>query len=162
MARRSTITIFALIKWFKNYYVSLEKDVLPFPCKLVGFTQKNGETFVKIEFSGQINTIEIEIKKIIKENLFEHFSPQDKKLMFQAFYKNEEQFQLTDHYYCRETKAEMVILTETLTGNKLTLPASAISDSNKFDEQVTKKDLKRISYISGVEYIKKIFGGFKK
>lgn len=155
MLKEQKSTVFSFFKWMANQYIQLERKTLPYTCKFGGLLQRSGNVFVIVEFSGQLNTIEIELSKLVEENLFEFFCPDDKKKIFSAFY-NSDRFKLSGRYYCRERKIEMVVLTEILTGNNMTLPAHMVSDNDKMIELLSRKDVKSVCATSAVEFTRNI------
>jgi len=88
MYRNQKIGVFCFFKWLSEQYIQLERKTLPYSLKLGyfpdsrNFVLKNGKIFMKVEFSGQKDAIEIELSEIIEQNLFEYFSPADKKKDF--------------------------------------------------------------------------------
>lgn len=166
MSKNRNINIFYLLKWLSEQYIQLERKILPYPFKLGCisddnyFSIKNGITHANVELSGQKDTFEIELSKIIEQNLFEYFSPKDKKQIFYAYY-NKERFKLTDYYFCRENRTEMAILTDIATGNKKEVPAELVIDSDEFLEQLSRKDIKKLSFLSAMGHVKKIFKSTK-
>ena len=167
MQKPQKVNLFQIFKWLSERYIQLEKQTLAYPCRLSYFDNnklfisKKGKVFVKIEFSGQKEIVDAELSQIIEQNLFEYFSPTDKKKIFSSYY-NTEQFKLTDSYYCQEKKTEMAVLTEILTGHIITQPAYLISENEILLNQLSSKDIKKLSFLSASEHFKMLFKGRKK
>ncbi|HLB42983.1 MAG TPA: hypothetical protein VJN02_09100 [Gammaproteobacteria bacterium] len=160
MLKYQRTSILNFIRWLTESYIKLEKKTLPNPCKLIGTTNKNDKLFVQIQLAGQSHLIEVEPEKIINQNLFEYFSSRDKKELFLMVY-NKERLKLSDQFYNPETNEEMIVLTNLLTGNKMTISASDISIRSDLINQINSKDTNKIGFISGMEYIKKCFNYLK-
>lgn len=152
--QRSSILNF--IKWVAEGYIRLEKKTLPNPCKLIGVTNRNNKLLAQIQLAGQSHLIEVEPEKIIDQNLFEYFSSRDKKQLFLMVY-NKERFKLSDRFYYQKTGKEIVVLTDFVTGDKMTISASDLSVRSDLISQINSKDANKIGFISGMEYIKKCF-----
>lgn len=150
------ITKINFFKWITEHYIQLERKTLPYLCKFSGFTEKDGKVFAKVEFSGQFAAQEVELEKIIEQNLFEYFSPIDKKRLFQAFH-NKDRYKLTDRYLCHDKKIEMVVLTDVITNHQITFPAHMIVSDNELIERISRQDVKRISFISAMDFFKNLF-----
>ncbi len=161
MPENQKISIFGAIKWLTNRYVQLEKRTLPYHCKIIVFVNRSGKKLAQVQFAGHSHILEMDPQKLIDENLFEYFSPPDKKLIFLAVY-NKERLKLTDRYYCQEKKQEMVVLTDVTTGNKMTLSVETVASSINLIEQISPKDANKIGFMSGVSFIKNIFGRKKE
>lgn len=156
MPENHKLSIFTAIKWLTERYIQLEKRTLPYHCKVIGFIDRSGKKLAQVQFAGHSHIIDVDPQKLIDENLFEYFSPSDKKFIFSAVY-NKERLKLTDRYYCQEKKVEMVVLTDVTTGNKMTLSAETVSSSMDLIEQINPKDANKIGFMSGVSFIKSIF-----
>jgi hypothetical protein len=160
MEKSQGTTIFSFIKWLAERYIQLERRTLPNPCKLVNVISKNNNHLVQIQLSGQSHVIEIDPKKIIEQNLFEYFSSQDKKKLFSIVYlKN--QLILSDKYLCQDSNKEMVVLTDIITGNKITISAEMASLNGALISQINSKDANKIGFIAGMEFTKKYFNHLK-
>jgi hypothetical protein len=82
MKKSQNNAIITFVKWLTEKYIELEKRTLPYPCKLIGIKYNQNQKLIQIQFSGQSHAIEVNIDIIIEKNLFEYFSPQDKKTPF--------------------------------------------------------------------------------
>lgn len=151
MLKNQRISIFNLVKWLTDRYIELEKKTLPNACKLLDLVERDNKQLAKIQLAGSLNEIEIDPEKIIEHNLFEYFSSADKKRLFSAVYKNEK-LKVADHYFCQHAEKEMIVLTDTLSGNKKTLPAEMISINNDLINKINSKDANKIGFLSGLEY----------
>lgn len=146
---------FNFINWLTQKYIKLEKQTLPYPCKVIKVISKNNQKIVQIQLAGQSHIIEADSRKIIEENLFQYFSPTDIKKLFELAY-DKRQLTFSDQYYCEETKKEMLVFTDPA-GNKISLAAQAVSFDEEFIKNINSADAHRVGFISGIEYIKKIF-----
>lgn len=155
MIKNQRISIFRFFKWVSEKYAQLERETLPNICKIIGITNNKNSQLVKIQFSGQSLVLEINPIKLIELNLFEYFSTQDKKLLFSLVYKKN--LQISDSYYCKTTEKEMIILTDTISRNRLTLPVDAVSSNKILIDQLNPRDAQKIGFISGMNYIKNLF-----
>ena len=148
-------SIIAFVIWLTEKYIELEKRTLPYPCKLTGTLFTPTEKLVQIQFSGQSHEIKINIESIIEKNLFEYFSPQDKKLLF-AIAHNKERLILSDRFSCPDSNTELVTLTDIATGNKKTMTAYLACIDNNIICQMNAKDAKNLGFLAGIEQGKKI------
>lgn len=146
-------TLIAFIKWLASSYTNLEKQAFPYTCKLVGFFEKKGKLYAQIELSGQLETYDTLLEKLISDNKFEYFSPNDKKRLFKAFYQDE-RFVLSDQYYCQEKQQEMVVLKDKTTGNQMQLPAQDVLSNSGLMNKLNKNDIKSISWASAADFYK--------
>lgn len=152
----NTKFLFNWINWLTNKYVELERKTLPFPCKLQNIIKKEKKKFAQIQIAGQVHFLEVEVTSLIQKNLFEFFSPQDKKILFESVY-HKENFYLSDYFYSSELEKEMVVLTEKLSGRKLTITVECASINNELIEQISSSDANKIGYLAGLETAKKNF-----
>lgn len=146
-------SFFTLFKWMAEQYLQLERKVLPYSCKVTAFIERNNQKLVQIQFSGHNHTLEIDIQKLINENLFEYFSPTDKKSIFSAFYQKT-LLKMTETYRCPKSESEMIVFTNINTGNKLTCSASDFRPGNELFNQIDQKDAFKIGYISGIDHVR--------
>lgn len=156
MSTDQRMKTFPFLKWLTARYLELEKKTIPHACKLIDIVNKNSKKLAKVQLAGSLNQIEIEIEKVIEHNLFEYFSSRDKKTLFSVAY-NKEQLKLSDHFFCPETKKEMIVLSEIETGNRLTISAENLSTNDNLICQISSKDAKKVGFLSGIEYMKRCF-----
>ena len=123
---------------------------------MISVLSKYNKQVVQVQLPGQAHVIEISPEKIIEENLFEYFSTQDKKTMFSIVF-NKNKLKVSDTYYCRDAGKEMLVLTDAINGDKMTIPASLLSLDFHLLEQVSPKEANKIGFLSGVEYAKNLF-----
>lgn len=156
MLKNQSDVILNFVRWLSGKYIELERKTLPYPCKLAGFTYKKNVCYAQVQFSGQSHFVEIAPEIIIEKNLFEYFSPNDKKLIFYRVYAHKN-LTLSDQYRCPNTDEEMVVLTDKITNGKLTLPVSRLSIDQNLLNQMEPVDSNRICFLSGIEFIKQFF-----
>lgn len=168
MSNSQKVTVFNFIKWLTTHYIQLEKKTIPYPFRLGCFPNtnnyfsiKNEKLLTRVEFSGQKDIFEVEIVAIINQNLFEYFSPEDKKKIFSIYY-NKERFKLTGNYYCQEKRMEMVVLKDISTGNIKYIPSHLVSENDAIINQLSPKDIRRISFLSAMDHFKSIFRATKE
>lgn len=154
MLKIQKISIFTAFKWLSEKYIELEKKTIPYSCKLGAAINKNNKQFIEIIFSGQSHAIIINAEKVIEQNLFEYFSPEDKKRIFSMVYKKEK-LKLSDQYLCHETGKELIVLTDLLTNNRMTISVELSSVSMDLIDKLNSRDANKIGFLSGLEYIKK-------
>lgn len=140
-----------LLAWLGQYYLSLEKQALGYPCRINKMLPNNS---VRVQFSGQIDTIDVEIQKIIDTNLFEYFSPSDKKLIFFKNF-NKQQFKVVGHY-SDEKNTAMVLIEDLWTSEKIAIPASSLTSNNIAINKLSPGDANIIGFIAGSAINQKI------
>ena len=158
----SKANLLYFFKWMSEQYIRLEKESLTYPFKL-SFSKKSRfyflkkeSIFLRVELSGRKDILDIELAQIIQQNLFEFFSPEDKKNIF-SVYHNKERLKLTESYYCTENQTEMVVITEILTGKNITKPVYLVSENYELINQLSCHDIKKLSFLSASDHFKKLF-----
>lgn len=155
MGKNEKISFANFIIWISNAYKSLERRAIPYPCKLTGIKLKAGITYLEIQYSGLTDNIELDINKVVEQNIFEYFSPADKKKIFYYLY-NYNFLSMTDSFKCPETGKDLVVLTECITKNKMTLEASCISKDRSLLDKIDSNSACRIGGISESRIFKDI------
>lgn len=153
MLKKQTASIFSFVKWLTSKYVELERDTLPYPCKLLGIITKDGTQVASIQFSGQSHTIEVPVSTIVDKNFFEFFSPHHKKQLFENVY-SKIKLKLTDQFFCCTTNKQMITLTDIASDNKMTIPIEVASTNSNIVNQLNSTDANRIGFAAGIEYLK--------
>ncbi len=139
-----------IFRWFIEKYLQLEKSVLPFPCKLVNISGTYPKKLAQVQFTGHTHVIEIEVKQIINENLFEYFSAEDKKKLFAAVYERD-RLKLAERHFCNYEKKEMAVLADIETGEKIEIPIDTLSANPELIELMHPVEANRIGFIAGLQ-----------
>ena len=162
MSKNHHINVFDFLKWIAGYYLQLEKKTIPYPCKLGRFENnsflciKQNKLIVRVEFSGQINILDLQLNELMEAELFEYFSPQDKKKLFKE-YLNQERYRLSNTYFCKDKQTDLIVLEDRYTGSKKTWEASEIQKDAGMLNNLSKKDISKITFLAASSYFKKIF-----
>ena len=151
-----------LLNFFKNIFQSynrLEQQALPNLCKIDGedhscFLKRNGEIFVKIIYSGNLNKIDASLDEILSGDFFEYFSSDDKKRLF-SFYNNQESIQLKSSFYDYINGETKIFLEDIISGEKTEKTASEVMKDEKIQGQMSKKDIKKITWIFANDLFRK-------
>lgn len=150
MSHNTKISFFTWAKWIRDKYVNLEKQTIPHAFKYLSTREVDNKQIILIGFSGQTHTIELPLKQIIKNNLFEYFSSADKKLLFSLLHKNEK-YLLSEVYKCQMSDKYLVVLTEIKSGHNMTLYAQEVSQNSELVERLSPKNINIISFLAGTD-----------
>ncbi len=81
-----------------------------------------------------------------------------KTKLFSAFY-NKERFKLAESYQCYQNNTSMIVLKNLETGEKSASPVSIIANDEELIEQMSPRDIKKISFISAMDHFKQLIKG---
>lgn len=148
-------TLANFFSWLSHTYITLERKAIPYPCKLIDMRYFMNDIYLEIQYSGLTDKIELNITKVIEQNIFEYFSPSDKKKIFQLAY-NKTKLTLTDKYTCPTSGKDMFVLTDLIKQNKMTVDAEQVIKNENILNKLDPKSAYRIGSISANSIYKDI------